>query len=864
MVDDVSISSSEMSKQPGDIELPPQPSTPPSLQSSEQIVSDDNDSEYSTDHDTLGLHWEDEANKGGVLPNATSNVCVIYTKGNIVPFQSIKIPKINESDEVAPQSTAFDPNGPSGLTYNPSRPGNAQIILGESNRSGDHRSGSSRISDMDNSSYTFNNPTNDNMTNEERIDIATKNLQAGLVALDNAEFDAAAVCFLLGRGQLGPHGWSIDFKLMLKLTGEAANAAYITGDFDNMNTLINEVLSIEGISVKDKFRVYEVKILAEQGRICVNHKICAHLMHFLYSRCLYPHTLHLSILTTNIGAGNYHESIALGIDVRKQLGLKTPKDKKTSVLTILKGYLKTKWLLGNRSAEELAKLPELKNERFIMGQRILELMEISCYQAQPTMFALLVFLLMDTSLIYGINASTCDAFTGFGVILCGGFGKIKQGREMAKAAELIMSKPEMKRCKSRTIFVCEGLINHWSKPLRETLDPLLEGYRVGLESGDGQSAGICQSLHVTHTFYCGMPLEGDIAAEMVASIPPLKDDKSAVINPFVVDTSAVESVELQNDTSTVGSVIPTQAQEELGLHVIYLLGSKRLRGKEVEPEEQNFDEILQVAAKADNQSLCGYIYAGHMEIKVIFGEWEGALKLAGQAGSKPRAALVATFTGIRFTFLVALIYVKAAQLIKTDTITRSKCKMKAMKEIRTIRKWVKRGNPNVVHSLHLLEAELASLNGKHTKAEQHFKYAIDTAEKNGFLQDQALSNEMASSYYKRRGDEPIRKRPPSAGSNRDYHLKQAIECYSRWGATAKARELSDMLPDNEASGKLQSSTEHSNGASTPPARMLLQYPTIRPVTHEDPVVNILSSRTRRITDVISRHRESSSSIETSH
>ena len=444
-------------------------------------------------------------------------------------------------------------------------------------------------------------------------------------------------------------------------------------------------------------------------------------------------------------------------------------------------------------------------------------------QAQPTMFALLVFLLMDTSLIYGINASTCDAFTGFGVILCGGFGKIQQGREMAKAAELIMSKPEMKRCKSRTIFVCEGLINHWSKPLKETLMPLNEGYRVGLESGDGQSAGICQSLHVTHTFYCGMPLEGDVAAEMIASIAGL-----------------------QKDTSTVESSAIIQTQEELGLHVKsrpqqikILLGSKRLRGKEVEPDEQNFDEILQVAAKSDNQTQCGFIYAGHMEIKVIFGEWEGALKLADQAGSPPRAALVATFLGIRFTFLVALIYIKAGQLIKTDAITRLKWKTKALKEIWTIRKWVKRGNPNVVHSLHLLEAELAALNKKNKKAEQHFNSAIDTAEKNGFLQDQALSNEMASTYYKRRGDE----------SNRDHYLKQAIECYSKWGATAKAHQLSGI--PLESSDNLQSITKKSNESAT---RMLLQYPTIRPVLHEDPMVNILNSRarvnTRKITDVI--------------
>lgn len=42
--------------------------------------------------------------------------------------------------------------------------------------------------------------------------------------------------------------------------------------------------------------------------------------------------------------------------------------------------MKTNWLLGNRSAEELANLPELTDERIVMGQRILELMEISCYQ----------------------------------------------------------------------------------------------------------------------------------------------------------------------------------------------------------------------------------------------------------------------------------------------------------------------------------------------------------------------------------------------------------------------------------------------------------------------------------------------------
>ena len=368
-------SSSEQSEEPEDTaELPPQPTTPTrSLQSQQH----DNDSE--SDHDTLGLHWDDEPNEGGVLPNATSKVCVIFTRGTIVPFQSIKIPKIDES---APSSPALDPNGPHALGYNPSRPGNAHIVLGDAN----HRSGSgdviSRISDIDDMSFKSLNITNNAMTNQERIDVATENLKAGMTALDNAEFDTAAVSFLSGREMLGKNGWDVDFKTMLQLTSEAANAAYITGDFDNMNVLIDEVLNRKGISVEDKFRVYEVKILAEQGKICVDvyfvHILCTFLFYFI----LTSFTLSISNITT--GAGNYHESIALGIDIRKQLGLKTPKDKKTSVLTILKGYMKTNWLLGNKSAEELSNLPELTNERIIMGQRILELMEISCYQVSTS------------------------------------------------------------------------------------------------------------------------------------------------------------------------------------------------------------------------------------------------------------------------------------------------------------------------------------------------------------------------------------------------------------------------------------------------------------------------------------------------
>ena len=77
------------------------------------------------------------------------------------------------------------------------------------------------------------------------------------------------------------------------------------------------------------------------------------------------------------------------------------------------------------------------------------------------------------------------------MLISAAFGDPHRGREMGKAAELIVAKPGMSRTKSRTIFKVHGFIYHWTSSLQATLDPLLEGYRIGLEIGDNQCAGWC-------------------------------------------------------------------------------------------------------------------------------------------------------------------------------------------------------------------------------------------------------------------------------------------------------------------------------------------------------------------------------------
>ena len=75
------------------------------------------------------------------------------------------------------------------------------------------------------------------------------------------------------------------------------------------------------------------------------------------------------------------------------------------------------------------------------------------------MFPLIVFLMIEATLKYGINASSCDALSSF-ALLCGPFyfRRPRDERKMLHALDLILSKPSMERSKARSIYINEGVI----------------------------------------------------------------------------------------------------------------------------------------------------------------------------------------------------------------------------------------------------------------------------------------------------------------------------------------------------------------------------------------------------------------------
>eukprot|EP00985_Skeletonema_marinoi_P025153 scaffold18212_cov73-Skeletonema_marinoi.AAC.1 len=180
-----------------------------------------------------------------------------------------------------------------------------------------------------------------------------------------------------------------------------------------MNELIDEVLS-KDIDTKEKYRISEIKVK--------------------------------SLLTV----GKVNESINTALDFNRQLGLPAPQKKAASKFTIIREYIRVKKLLKGKTAEDIAHLPELDDELFEMGQRMNEHLATSVYLVEPTMYPLIIFQSVTTSLKHGLNSSSSPAFARLGMLLCGPFGKPHEGLEMAKAAELILERPGMRSSTSNT------------------------------------------------------------------------------------------------------------------------------------------------------------------------------------------------------------------------------------------------------------------------------------------------------------------------------------------------------------------------------------------------------------------------------
>ena len=80
---------------------------------------------------------------------------------------------------------------------------------------------------------------------------------------------------------------------------------------------------------------------------------------------------------------------------------------------------------------------------------------------------------------------------------------------------------------------------------------------------------------------------------------------------------------------------------------------------------------------------------------------------------------------------------------------------------------------------------MAGLKNEKEKAISLYDQAIRSARESGYVQNEAIANELAAKYYLAQGLDKI------AAA----YLADALDGYMKWGARQKAKELQDRYPE---------------------------------------------------------------------
>ena len=444
------------------------------------------------------------------------------------------------------------------------------------------------------------------------------------------------------------------------------------------------------------------------------------------------------------------EAVNLALPVLKLLGVEFPE--KPSELDVQLALEETKSNLSGKRIEDLIHLPQMTDPDKLAAMKILSSVFSAAFQAIPEMFPLIVCKQVNLSLEHGNDSGSAFAYATYALILCGIVGDIESGYQVGKLALSLLNRANTKEVKTRTMQIVYSFVTHWQEHISQTLQPLQAAYQSGLEIGDVEYAAYCGAVYCLHSFFIGKELSS-LEQEMV--------------------TYALAIAHLGQETA-------------LNYHQVYQQFVENLLGKCVNPcllvgETYNEEKMLPLHIKVNDKTVIYYLYFNKSILSYLFGDFEQAAKFIALAEQY--------LNGVTATINIPLFYfydslAKLAVYKDTSSFGQDDIIVKVNNNQEKMKKWAERNPTNYLHKFYLVAGEKHRILGETLEAMDCYDRAIELAKENKYVNEEALSNELAAKFYLEWGKEKI------AG----VYLTDAYYAYARWGAKAKVEDLEKRYP----------------------------------------------------------------------
>ncbi|MBN3899231.1 MAG: AAA family ATPase [Nostoc sp. NOS(2021)] len=411
----------------------------------------------------------------------------------------------------------------------------------------------------------------------------------------------------------------------------------------------------------------------------------------------------------------------------------------------------TEDILKGKDWADLLELPEMTDLQALAVMRILATVTAAVYQAVPELLPLIVCKQVRLSVEYGNAAVSAQTYAWYGVILCV-IGEIDLGDRVGQLAMGLLSRFDSKEFKASTINMVYPFVKPWKHHIQESLAPLLDGYHTGLEMGTLEYAAYCAYNYCSLSFFIGKDLS-ILESEIKIYSQALAQLKQEVAHNYL-------RVFYQSVLNLLGqSECPWKIQG-----VIY--------------DEQM---MLPLHQKANDLYAMGTLYINKLILCCLFNEWEQAIKVAVYA-KQYLSGVSGCFMVPVFHFYDSLTHL--AIVANAQGREYASLPQEVVDNQKKLKQWANHAPTNHLHRFYLVEAEQYRVLGQMYEAMDYYDRAIASAKENGYIQEEALANELAAKFYLNWGKKRIAQS----------YMTEAYYSYAHWGAKAKVADLERRYP----------------------------------------------------------------------
>jgi len=442
----------------------------------------------------------------------------------------------------------------------------------------------------------------------------------------------------------------------------------------------------------------------------------------------------------------YGDAVAVARESLAQFGVSFPDSAEAKEAALESEIRAIQSLLGKRSIESLIDLPVMNDPETRMVMNTLTDIWSSAYiVGDPVLARLISATMVRLSLANGNVAESAYGYVTHAITVGPVREDYKSAYEFGWLALQVNERFNDSKRRAKIHQQFHAHVSLWRRPMQECLPYAREACRSGLETGDFLYGAYGACTETWPAFLSTQDLE-----QFIRDYSP----NLGLINKLKI-TSFADALK------------------------IMLNWARALQGETTSPislSDDGFDENEYAATYRGNAFFTTFQAVAKLHLCYVFEKYAEALE-AARAARWTVYQLSGTIWPVLFEFwnclTLAANYAGAADDERTAYLEEME---KAQRSFEVLAESCPENF--LCYSL-LLSAEIERISGRDFSAQDLYDRAVRYSSETGLLQHQPLANELSAKFWLGRGQEKIA----------EVFLSEARDCYTQWGAAAKADDL---------------------------------------------------------------------------